>query len=160
MRLCFQAFSARADAYNPEKTIYGNIGYALSTLVVDKKSNGSLKIIDISTTVGSVYGGDKVMIFCDKVKSQDISVVFYEEDDDRQIIWRKEVNNSNPTEFRVHHQYAIAFFTPAYKELDIKGSRKVFLQLFRRSDKEISEPVEFGYLPNQQSMFFLNYYNA
>lgn len=46
----------------------------------------------------------------------------------------------------VHHQYAIVFKTPPYRDVDIKSPVKVYIQLERPSDSARSEPKEFTYI--------------
>lgn len=52
------------------------------------------------------------------------------------------------TEADVHHQYAIALKTPAYRNVNIEENVKVYIQLYRPNDNAISEPVEFRYKPS------------
>ncbi|RXG71823.1 Embryonic polarity protein dorsal [Armadillidium vulgare] len=47
----------------------------------------------------------------------------------------------------VHKQVAISFKTPRYKDLEVTQTVKVSLQLFRPSDKSVSETVPFEYYP-------------
>lgn len=141
MCLCFEVFKYNKDGLVP-------IGYVVTKPITDKKSNAALKIIEISATTASVIGGDKIILLCDKVKREDISVVFYEKAENQEIVWREEVNYKNSTSMKVHHQYAISFQTPKYGELDIREPQKVFIQLYRPSDNERSEPIPFELLPN------------
>lgn len=128
----------------------------ISKPITDKKSNAALKIIEISSTTASVLGGDKIILLCDKVKREDISVVFYEKAENQEIVWRQEVNYKNSASMKVHHQYAISFQTPKYREFDIREPQKVFIQLYRPSDNERSEPIPFELLPNNaHSMYQL-----
>ncbi|XP_055319548.1 dorsal-related immunity factor Dif-like [Sitodiplosis mosellana] len=151
VRMCFEAFLYTSNGNATEQVSCIPIGYVLSDPIMDKKSNGSLKIIEMNQT-SSVSGGERIFIFCDKVKREDISVLFYEENADRQIIWKEEINYKNSESLRVHHQYGIALRTPSYNEHDIQEPRKVFVQLIRPSDSEVSEPIPFTYLPNAHSI--------
>lgn len=146
------------DESNIEKPKYTLIGYDVSTPLMDKKSNGSLKIVDMSLDKGSVLGGDKMIILCDKVRQQDISVMFYEEDDDGNIVWQEIINHINsPNTMKVHHQYAISLQTPKYKEFDIRQPTKnTFVKLVRSKDNEYSESFLFQFEPSPQSMYHLN----
>lgn len=148
VRLCFEVFT-----YDNTGKLNKLIGHVLSTPIIDKKSNGSLKIVEISSPSASVLGGDKIIILCDKVKLQEISVLFYEEDDDGNIIWKEEINHKNSTSMKVHHQYAISFQSPKYWEIDITQPRAAFIQLVRSKDNEFSEPLPFEFVPNPQSMY-------
>lgn len=152
VRLCFEMFACD----NTGKVINRPIAHVLSIPILDKKSSGSLKIVEISTPSASVMGGDKIIILCDKVKLQEISVLFYEEDDDGNIIWKEEINHKNSTSMKVHHQYAISLQSPKYWEFDIIQPRSAFIQLVRSKDNEFSEPIPFEFVPNPQSMYHLN----
>lgn len=149
--LCFEVFKY----YEPSPFSFP-IGYVISKPITDKKSNAALKIIEISSTTASVLGGDKIILLCDKVKREDISVVFYENAKKQEIVWREEVNYKNSASMKVHHQYAISFQTPKYREFDIIEPKKVFIELYRPSDNERSEPISFELLPNNaHSMYQL-----
>lgn len=157
VRLCFEAFIL---SKNQSGNKHIPIGYVLSTPIMDKKSNGLLKIVEMSSVASSVLGGEKIILLCDKVKREDISILFYEEDDDRKVIWKEEINYKNSTSMKVHHQYAILFRTPEYREYDIREAGKVFIQLYRPSDNEYSEPIAFEFVPHAQSMYqFIIFYN-
>ena len=47
----------------------------------------------------------------------------------------------------VHRQVAIVFRTPPYRDNNLSEPVKVKMQLRRPSDREVSEPVDFHYLP-------------
>lgn len=47
----------------------------------------------------------------------------------------------------VHRQVAIVFRTPPYRDTNISEPIRVKMQLRRPSDREVSEPVDFHYLP-------------
>lgn len=47
----------------------------------------------------------------------------------------------------VHRQVAIVFRTPPYRDANISEPIRVKMQLRRPSDREVSEPVDFQYLP-------------
>ena len=49
----------------------------------------------------------------------------------------------------VHHQYAIVFRTPAYFNRVIERQVIVNVALRRPSDREVSEPRQFTYLPQE-----------
>lgn len=50
------------------------------------------------------------------------------------------INNSN------------IFRTPPYKDLNIKETRKVYIQLYRPSDEAISDPKTFKYVPSKRKV--------
>lgn len=47
----------------------------------------------------------------------------------------------------MHRQVAIVFRTPPYRDANISEPIRVKMQLRRPSDREVSEPVDFQYLP-------------
>lgn len=47
----------------------------------------------------------------------------------------------------VHRQVAIVFRTPPYRNTNLSEPVKVKMQLRRPSDREVSEPMDFQYLP-------------
>lgn len=50
----------------------------------------------------------------------------------------------------VHRQVAIVFKTPPYRDISITESASVHMQLRRPSDQEVSEPMDFRYLPDNK----------
>lgn len=48
----------------------------------------------------------------------------------------------------VHRQVAIVFRTPPYMDPSLQAPVRVSMQLRRPSDRELSEPMEFQYLPD------------
>lgn len=103
-------------------------------------------------------GGEHIIILCDKVKREDISVVFYEEEETTgNVLWEEKIDYKNqPNQFKVHHQYAISFSTPKYKDVDIVQTRRTFLQLRRLVNDERSDPISFQFIPiAQNSTYFV-----
>lgn len=47
----------------------------------------------------------------------------------------------------VHRQVAIVFRTPPYRDTNLSEPIRVKMQLRRPSDREVSEPMDFQYLP-------------
>lgn len=47
----------------------------------------------------------------------------------------------------VHRQVAIVFRTPPYPKTNLSEPIRVKMQLRRPSDREVSEPMDFQYLP-------------
>lgn len=47
----------------------------------------------------------------------------------------------------VHRQVAIVFRTPPYRDTNLTEPIRVKMQLRRPSDREVSEPMDFQYLP-------------
>lgn len=103
-----------------------------------------MNISSISDTFGSAAGGKTIMIFCEKVNRLDIAVRFAERVAGKEI-WSAMADRKTQT---VHHQVAIAFQTPPYRNTDLDESTKhVTLQLFRPSDGAAGCPVKFTYTP-------------
>lgn len=147
LRLCFQVLTKIADSQ------YVILGHAVSNEIMDKKSHGLPKIVEISTTKSPVQGGERILLFCDRVKRNDISIIFYEEEKIGNVIrrvWEHELKHENSKSLRIHHQFGIAFHTPSYKDLSIDEARQTFIQLYRPSDQEYSEPLKFEFTPNKQ----------
>lgn len=61
----------------------------------------------------------------------------------------------------VHRQVAIVFRTPAYCDTSITSPVTVHMQLRRPTDQEVSEPMEFRYLPDDKGKtFFFSCHNC
>ncbi|XP_021697567.1 nuclear factor NF-kappa-B p110 subunit isoform X1 [Aedes aegypti] len=140
--LCFQAFQVDASTGRWAQLcepVYSNpINNMKSALT------GELKICRLSATVGNVDGGEEVFMFVEKVCKNNIKIRFYELDEYDQEIWQ---DWGSFSEADVHHQYAIAFKTPAYHNKDITEPVEVLMQLYRPRDKCQSEPVPFKFKP-------------
>lgn len=106
-----------------------------------------LKICRIDKHIGSCRGGEEVFIFVEKVSKKNIKVRFFELNEDEEESW---CDYARFSETDVHHQYAIAFRTPPYKDLKIDQYVPVYIQLERPSDKCVSEKIDFQYKPEYQ----------
>uniref|UniRef100_A0AAG5DBR2 RHD domain-containing protein n=1 Tax=Anopheles atroparvus TaxID=41427 RepID=A0AAG5DBR2_ANOAO len=145
--LCFQAFEVdpASNRWKPlGEPVYSNpINNMKSALT------GELKICRLSTAVSSVDGGEEVFMFVEKVCKNNIKIRFFELDEYENEVWSDRAVFS---EADVHHQYAIAFKTPAYRHKDITEPVEVYMQLFRPKDGCLSEPVPFKYKPRAGMM--------
>lgn len=103
-------------------------------------NTAELKICRVNKNSGSCLGGDEIFLLCDKVQKEDIEVVF--------ALGNWEARGSF-SQADVHRQVAIVFRTPPYHDPGIRQPVKVQMQLRRPSDKEVSEPMEFQYLPDE-----------
>lgn len=103
-----------------------------------------MKICRLSTAVSTAAGQDELFMFVEKVGKKNIKVKFYELDENGAEVW---CDWGNFTEIDVHHQYAIALTTPPYRNVDITSPVDVFIQLYRPSDEDCSEPMPFKYKP-------------
>lgn len=74
--------------------------------------------------------------------SDDIEVRFFSSDG-----WEAKGSFSQAD---VHRQVAIVFKTPAYYDTSIMESVTIHMQLRRPSDQEVSEPMDFRYLPDDK----------
>jgi len=140
--LGFEAFRVDNGIYRPLCSM------AFSNPINNLKnpSTGELKICRISAFSGCVSGGDEIFIFIERVKKGDIHVRFFELDKDEERVWE---DFGEFQEGDVHHQYAIAFKTPAYKDPNVTQDVGVFFELFRPSDGALSEPKAFRYKPRE-----------
>ncbi|RZC35454.1 nuclear factor NF-kappa-B p110 subunit [Asbolus verrucosus] len=88
-------------------------------------------------------GGREIFILVERVTKKNIKVRFYELDDDDSVLWE---DYGKFSDLDVHHQYAIVFKTPPYKDPNIKTPVRVYIELERPSDRARSEPKEFTYI--------------
>lgn len=81
------------------------------------------------------------------IVSENIKIKFFELDDEDNEIW---CDFAKFSELDVHHQYAIVFRTPPYRHTDIEDKVDVYLQLYRPTDGDSSEPIRFQYNPAEK----------
>ncbi|XP_041970286.1 uncharacterized protein LOC121726813 isoform X2 [Aricia agestis] len=105
-------------------------------------ATNDLRICRMSRTYGRVDGGDDVYLLVEKVKKTNIMVRLFELDENGYRVWTEK---GKFLQTDVHHQYAIVFTTPAYKDRKISSDVDVFVELFRPSDGRTSEPRQFTY---------------
>lgn len=139
VRLCFQVFL--------ESDVKGRFTVPLQPVVsdpiFDKKAMSDLVICRLCSCSSTVEGNKEIILLCEKVAKEDISVRFFEEQNG-QLVWEA-FGDFQHTD--VHKQTAITFKTPRYKTLQTTEIVKVFIQLRRPSDGAVSEPLQFDYLP-------------
>ncbi|XP_077287048.1 embryonic polarity protein dorsal-like isoform X2 [Arctopsyche grandis] len=139
VRLCFQVFLEGRD----KGKFTHPLSPIVSDIIFDKKAMSELVICKMSHCSASVAGGQEIILLCEKVAKEDISVRFYEEiNGDLKWEGLGEFQHAN-----VHKQVAIAFRTPRYRTLNVEQSVKVYIQLRRPSDGAISDPLPFELLP-------------
>nr|QYW22363.1 RELA proto-oncoprotein NF-kB subunit [Xenopus laevis] len=135
--LCFQVFipDQAAGRMLP-------LPFVVSQPIYDNRApnTAELKICRVNKNSGSCLGGDEIFLLCDKVQKEDIEVIFGLGNWEARGIF---------SQADVHRQVAIVFRTPAFQDTKIRQSVKVQMQLRRPSDKEVSEPMEFQYLPDE-----------
>ncbi|KAF4528208.1 hypothetical protein B566_EDAN014033, partial [Ephemera danica] len=140
VRLAFQVFLENPNEPGKFKRPLPPI---VSDPIYDKKAMSDLVICRLSDVSCYASGGKEIILLCEKVAKEDISIRFYEEKDG-QLEWEG-MADFQPTD--VHKQVAIGFRTPAYKDLQITKEVDVKIQLRRPSDNATSEPKSFKYLP-------------
>ncbi|XP_010866123.2 proto-oncogene c-Rel isoform X1 [Esox lucius] len=141
VRLCIQVF-LQDDS--------GNYTRALNPIVTNPiydnraPNTAELRICRVNRNSGGVKGGDEIFLLCDKVQKDDIEVRFFCPG------WEAKGSFSQAD---VHRQVAIVFKTPAYYDTSITGPVTVRMQLRRPTDQEVSEPMEFRYLPDDKDPY-------
>lgn len=161
--LCFQAFVKHENNNKWEmicEPVYSNVVNNMKSALT-----GELRITRMSKYTSTVSGGEEVFMFVEKVcKSKwrsalfgyrwfisivdNIKVKFFESNDNGATTWE---DYGAFSESDVHHQYGIVLKTPPYKKSLIDAPVTVWVQLFRPSDGNTSEPLEFRYKPNLQA---------
>ncbi|XP_037614050.1 transcription factor p65 isoform X2 [Sebastes umbrosus] len=134
VRLCFQASItlSSGDLFALEPVV--------SQPIYDNRApnTAELKICRVNRNSGSCKGGDEIFLLCDKVQKEDIEVRFFQDS------WEGKGTFSQAD---VHRQVAIVFRTPPYRDTNLTEPIRVKMQLRRPSDREVSEPMDFQYLP-------------
>ncbi|XP_013006227.1 transcription factor p65 isoform X2 [Cavia porcellus] len=135
VRLCFQV-TVRDQSGRPLR-----LPPVLSHPIFDNRApnTAELKICRVNRNSGSCLGGDEIFLLCDKVQKEDIEVYFTGPG------WEARGSFSQAD---VHRQVAIVFRTPPYADPSLQAPVRVSMQLRRPSDRELSEPMEFQYLPD------------
>ncbi|XP_041840585.1 LOW QUALITY PROTEIN: transcription factor p65 [Melanotaenia boesemani] len=143
VRLCFQASITlpAGDLFPLEPVV--------SQPIYDNRApnTAELKICRINRNTGCCKGGDEIFLLCDKVQKEDIEVRFFQDS------WEGKGTFSQAD---VHRQVAIVFRTPPYRDTNLSEPVRVKMQLRRPSDREVSEPVDFQYLPSEQDEYRLS----
>ncbi|XP_075391954.1 proto-oncogene c-Rel isoform X1 [Tenrec ecaudatus] len=140
VRLCFQVFL-------PDE--HGNLTTALAPVVSNPiydnraPNTAELRICRVNKNCGSVRGGDEIFLLCDKVQKDDIEVRFVLNDWEAKGIF---------SQADVHRQVAIVFKTPPYCKAILEPVT-VKMQLRRPSDQEVSESMDFRYLPDEKDTY-------
>jgi len=139
VRLCFQVF------LKPKEGGLVPLVPVVSSLIKDKRAHPDLNIVDISDDTSPVEGGKKILLFCSKIKKEDIEVLFlhYGKNGEEIRTTKGDFGESN-----VHDQSGISFRTPPYPDPDITESVKVSICLRQPSKNVQSEPQDFWYTPS------------
>ncbi|KAI7805605.1 proto-oncogene c-Rel [Triplophysa rosa] len=136
VRLCFQVY------LQDETGLYNTaLPPIVSNPIYDNRApnTAELRICRVNKNSGSVKGGDEIFLLCDKVQKDDIEVRFFTP------TWEAKGSFSQAD---VHRQVAIVFKSPPYIDTSITAPVTVRMQLRRPTDQEVSEPMEFRYLPD------------
>ncbi|KAH0954212.1 hypothetical protein HN011_000943 [Eciton burchellii] len=142
--LCFQGFIK--DEYDVIRPITVPV-YSNPINNLKSALTGELKICRIDKYTSSCEGGEEVFILVEKVSKKNIKIKFFELNDDDIQIW---TDYGRFSELDVHHQYAMVFRTPPYKDLTITSPKEVFIQLERPSDSYCSAAIKFTYKPSDR----------
>nr|XP_020633015.1 transcription factor p65 [Pogona vitticeps] len=137
VRLCFQVWIRDAGSSRLVQ-----LPLVVSQPIYDNRApnTAELKICRVNRNSGSCLGGDEIFLLCDKVQKEDIEVRFFKDS------WEARGSFSQAD---VHRQVAIVFKTPPYMDQTLREPVTVQMQLRRPSDKEVSGPMEFRYLPDE-----------
>lgn len=145
--LCFQGFRYRDDG------VLHPITEKVYSRTINNKKNvdtGDITLCRISKNYSSCKGGKEIWLLVDKVDKQNIRVQLYELDEKDNLIWEAD---GKFTELDVHHQYAIVFTAPPYKDVDIVEPKNVFIRLQRPSDGKVSNRKSFVYNPSVEAIY-------
>ncbi|XP_058480415.1 transcription factor p65 isoform X1 [Solea solea] len=143
VRLCFQAsITLPTGELFPLEPV-------VSQPIYDNRApnTAELKICRVNRNSGSCKGGDEIFLLCDKVQKEDIEVRFFQDS------WEGKGTFSQAD---VHRQVAIVFRTPPYRDTNLSEPIRVKMQLRRPSDREVSEPMDFQYLPSDPDEYKLS----
>ncbi|KAM8738758.1 proto-oncogene c-Rel [Acanthopagrus schlegelii] len=145
VRLCIQVFLQDENGYYTRA-----LNPIITNPIYDNRApnTAELRICRVNRNSGSVKGGDEIFLLCDKVQKDDIEVRFFSTDG-----WEAKGSFSQAD---VHRQVAIVFKTPPYYNTNIMESVTVHMQLRRPSDQEVSEPMDFRYLPDDKDPYGYN----
>ncbi|XP_069015230.1 LOW QUALITY PROTEIN: transcription factor p65 [Embiotoca jacksoni] len=143
VRLCFQA-----SITLPTGDLFP-LDPVVSQPIYDNRApnTAELKICRVNRNSGSCKGGDEIFLLCDKVQKEDIEVRFFQD------TWEGKGTFSQAD---VHRQVAIVFRTPPYRDTNLTEPIRVKMQLRRPSDREVSEPMDFQYLPSDPDEYRLS----
>ncbi|KAM8882147.1 transcription factor p65 [Synchiropus picturatus] len=143
VRLCFQAsITLPTGELFPLEPV-------VSQPIYDNRApnTAELKICRVNRHSGTCKGGDEIFLLCDKVQKEDIEVRFFQD------TWEGKGTFSQAD---VHRQVAIVFRTPPYRDTNLTEPVRVKMQLRRPSDREVSEPMDFQYLPDERDEYRLS----
>ncbi|KAK6633827.1 hypothetical protein RUM44_004434 [Polyplax serrata] len=116
-------------------------------IVTESAKTGKLKISRINKCSGSVKGGDEIWMLVEKINKKGLVVKFWEECNGR-VTWQSSLEGDD---LILHHQYAIIFKMPPYRDPNIMSEVEVLMRLERTTQSnqpcDYSEPITFVYEP-------------
>ncbi|XP_041108954.1 proto-oncogene c-Rel-like isoform X1 [Polyodon spathula] len=135
VRLCFQIYLQDESGHYTRA-----LPPIVSNPIYDNRApnTAELRICRVNKNYGDVKGGEEIFLLCDKVQKDDIEVRFFTQSWEGKGLF---------SQADVHRQVAIVFKTPPF-HTNITAPVTVQMQLRRPSDQEVSEPVDFRYLPD------------
>ncbi|MGH0170482.1 UNVERIFIED_CONTAM: hypothetical protein FKN15_000433 [Acipenser sinensis] len=135
VRLCFQVYLQDECGHYTRA-----LPPIVSNPIYDNRApnTAELRICRVNKNYGNVKGGDEIFLLCDKVQKDDIEVRFFTQSWEGKGLF---------SQADVHRQVAIVFKTPPF-HTNITAPVSVQMQLRRPSDQEVSEPMDFRYLPD------------
>ncbi|XP_072939157.1 embryonic polarity protein dorsal [Epargyreus clarus] len=136
VRLCFSVYLEDGNGHYRHR-----LPPAVSDVVYDKKAMSELLISRVSACTASARGGLQIIMLCDKVNRDEITVVFEERKGDA-AVWRDAASIDH-----VHKLCAIVCTVPAYRNPKVTTEVETYLFLERRTDKACSNEIKFKYLP-------------
>uniref|UniRef100_A0A8C3B2X5 RHD domain-containing protein n=1 Tax=Cyclopterus lumpus TaxID=8103 RepID=A0A8C3B2X5_CYCLU len=145
VRLCIQVFLQDENGHYTRPLVP-----IVTNPIYDNRApnTAELRICRVNRNSGSVKGGDEIFLLCDKVQKDDIEVRYFSDDG-----WEAKGSFSQAD---VHRQVAIVFKAPSYYNTSIMESVTVQMQLRRPSDQEVSEAMDFRYLPDDKDPYGYN----
>ncbi|XP_074503028.1 proto-oncogene c-Rel [Sebastes fasciatus] len=145
VRLCIQVYLQDENGHYTRQ-----LNPIVTNPIYDNRApnTAELRICRVNRNSGTVKGGDEIFLLCDKVQKDDIEVRFFSDDG-----WEAKGSFSQAD---VHRQVAIVFKTPSYYNTSITESITVHMQLRRPSDQEVSESMDFRYLPDDKDPYGYN----
>lgn len=124
----------------------------ISEPIENQSTVNDLRVMEVAPTTVRAQGGDRCLLFCEKINPKDISIRLYQLHSDADAAghgrysWRSEIDHRN---YVAHHKFGIAFTVPPYKDVHIVEPVTVLFELFSSRKPEVaSEAIEFEYIPD------------
>ncbi|KAK3930978.1 Embryonic polarity protein dorsal [Frankliniella fusca] len=152
IRLCFQVFVLAHKNPKNDENKWKLLDVQVSEPIHHKKAATNLRIVKLSDYSASVEGGKEILMFCDKVKKDDVEIRFFEQRDNTTAQWEAfGLFHSSD----VHQGYGISFRTPSYKSLDsysnTSGPSAESFNMLKTYSASIEETRILSFDPFQQT---------